>query len=176
MDQLFPILLFTLSCNVDTLLLTARCALSGRTLTAAEALAVAGVTSAVTGASLLLGGIAGAGLRGVAGYLGGGLLIAMGVWSVADGLRRPQEEKPPKTSGTVALGAALAVNNAAAGVAAGIGGLSAALGAAANFAVTLLIIALGARLAGRLAGSRLGRYALPASGVLLILLGALSLL
>lgn len=176
MKRLFPILLFTLSCNLDTLLLTVRCALSGRVLNAPEALAVAGVTSAVTGAALLLGGFAGAGLRGAAGYLGGGLLIAMGVWSIADGLRRPQTQETPRASGAAALGAALAVNNAAAGVAAGIGGLGAAEGAAANFAVTLLLIALGARLARRLADGRAGRYALPLSGALLVLLGALSLL
>lgn len=176
MEQLFLILLFTLSCNLDTFLLTVHRTLEGGPLSLRAALAVAAVTSAVTGVSLLAGGLADGLLRGAAGVLGSIILIVMGLWSAADALIRPARPAAPRTGGDLALALALAANNAAAGAAAGAGGLDAATGTAVNFAVTLALIALGGRLALRLRSGRQGRYLLPLSGLLLAALGALTLL
>ena len=69
----------------------------------------------------------------------------------------------------VALSAALAVNNAGVGVAAGVTGLSPLLASGCNFFVTLFCLWLGRRLGKALAGW--GRWALPASGWMLVALG-----
>ena len=80
-------------------------------------------------------------------------------------------EPLPPVRAWVPLAAALAVNNAGAGVAAGISGLSPLGAAVCNFGVTLLFIPLGGWLGAGPAGRLLGKYALPLSGLLLVLLG-----
>jgi len=69
------------------------------------------------------------------------------------------------------LAAALAVNNAGIGVAAGVAGIGLWTATAGNFIVTLFALHLGRFLGLRMAGRFLGRYALPLSGLLLVLLG-----
>ena len=71
----------------------------------------------------------------------------------------------------VSLAAALAVNNAGIGVAAGVSGIAPGWAALANFLVTLAALPLGRALGDKLAGRLLGKYALPLSGALLVLLG-----
>ena len=73
--------------------------------------------------------------------------------------------------GCVSLAAALAVNNAGIGVAAGVSGIAPGWAALANFLVTLAALPLGRALGDKLAGRLLGKYALPLSGALLVLLG-----
>ena len=82
------------------------------------------------------------------------------------------EEEPssPGLAGWVSLAAALAVNNAGAGVAAGAAGIPTLAAAGSNFLVTLVALPWGHRLGCGAAERLLGRYALPLSGGLLVLL------
>ena len=74
-------------------------------------------------------------------------------------------------AGAARVAAALAVNNAGIGVAAGVSGIAPGWAALANFLVTLAALPLGRALGDKLAGRLLGKYALPLSGALLVLLG-----
>ena len=169
------ILVFTMACNLDTILLSMGYAARGLSVSLRGCLILAGVTTAVTWLSLALGAAAGRFLPGaLADMLGGLVLLGIGFWFLLDWLRSPVEpEEPlPCVRAWVPLAAALAVNNAGAGVAAGISGLSPLWAAVCNFCVTLLFIPLGAWLGAGPLGRLLGKYALPLSGVLLVLLGA----
>ena len=160
---------FALACNLDTVLASVGQGARGEALTLPKALAVAGLTTAVTFLSLLLGA-AGAALlpSRLAERLGGLALTALGLWYLLDALRG-RGEAPVTGKSWVALSAALAVNNAGVGVAAGVTGLSPAVASLCNLLVTLLALWLGRALGRRLAGW--SALALPASGALLVLLG-----
>ena len=143
---------------------------------------IAALTTLITWLSLALGAGAAALLGGrTAQVLGGLVLAGMGAWFLLDWLRRPgpppegaeeaEEAEAAGLRGCVALAAALAVNNAGAGAAAGVSGISPGLAAAANLLATLGALPLGRMLGSRLAGRLLGKYALPLTGGLLILLG-----
>lgn len=169
------ILVFTMACNLDTILLSMGYAARGLAVSARGCLILAAVTTAVTWLSLALGASAGRFLPvELADILGGLVLLGIGLWFLLDWLRATggPEEPPPQARAWVPLAAALAVNNAGAGVAAGISGLSPLGAAACNFGVTVLFIPLGAWLGAGALGRLLGRYALPLSGALLVLLGA----
>ena len=110
--------------------------------------------------------------------LGGLVLVGIGAWFVLDWLRRlgpageaEGENRAATLWGCVSLAAALAVNNAGIGVAAGVSGIAPGWAALANFLVTLAALPLGRALGDKLAGRLLGKYALPLSGALLVLLG-----
>ncbi|MEG0440853.1 MAG: sporulation protein [Oscillospiraceae bacterium] len=174
-------LLFALSCNVDTLLLAGAYGLRGVSLSGRGRLILAAVTTAVTALSLLFGALTEGLFQGGNGrILGGAVLMGMGLWVILDYLRRPAGAAPEPAGGDslgamVALGAALAVNNAGAGVCAGAVGVSAFWGSCANFAVTLFCLPFGEFLARHGWARGLEPYALPLSGGLLVLLGALEL-
>ena len=175
--------LFAAACNLDTVLLSAGFAARGVVLRRGYSLVIAALTTLITWLSLALGAGAAALLGGrTAQVLGGLVLAGMGAWFLLDWLRRPGP--PPEGAeeaeeaaaaaglrGCVALAAALAVNNAGAGAAAGVSGISPGLAAAANLLATLGALPLGRMLGSRLAGRLLGKYALPLTGGLLILLG-----
>lgn len=175
METILTAFLFVLSCNLDTLILAYRHALRGVPLSPVPALAVAGITSAVTGLSLALGNLAAGPLGGAASRLGALVLVGIGLWTLLDWLRVPAPAQEVRAGGCIPLAAALAVNNAGAGAAAGVSGLSTLWCTATNFAVTLLFLFLGRTLASRTGVCRLGRYALPLSGALLVLLGLIQL-
>ena len=174
--------LFAAACNLDTVLLSAGFAARGVVLRRGYGLVIAALTTLITWLSLALGAGAAA-LRGgrTAQVLGGLVLAGMGAWFLLDWLRRPgpppegaeeaEEAEAAGLRGCVALAAALAVNNAGAGAAAGVSGISPGLAAAANLLATLGALPLGRTLGSRLAGRLLGKYALPLTGGLLILLG-----
>lgn len=182
MSNLISSLLFALACNLDTVLLALGFRLRGSRLSPSGGLVIAGVTTMITALSLALGGRVALLLApGLPEALGGLLLIGMGFWLLLDWLRCPKkiDSLPPEEKTGVAwitLAAALGVNNAGAGVAAGIGGVSPILGGLINFAVTFLALLLGHWLGRRTEGGRLGRCALPASGILLAALGIIKLL
>lgn len=186
MELLFSVLaavLFALACNLDTLVLSLGYALRGTHISHKGALVIAAVTTAVTWLSLALGDLAAVFLPpALPNVLGGVTLMGIGAWFLLDALRRwgqetPQEAPAPATlPAQVALAAALAVNNAGVGVAAGVSGIGPAGAAAANFAVTVLALLLGKALGRGRLGRALGKYALPISGVLLVLLGGWELL
>ena len=160
---------FALACNLDTVLASVGQGARGEELTFSKALAVAGLTTVVTFLSLLLGAVGATFLpEGLAGRLGGLSLTALGLWYLLDALRG-RGEAPPQGKGWVALSAALAVNNAGVGVAAGVTGLSPAVASGCNFLATLLALWLGGHLGRYLADW--SHLALPASGLLLVLLG-----
>ena len=174
--------LFAAACNLDTVLLSAGFAARGVVLRRGYGLVIAALTTLITWLSLALGAGAAALLGGrTAQVLGGMVLAGMGAWFLLDWLRRPgpppegaeeaEEAEAAGLRGCVALAAALAVNNAGAGAAAGVSGISPGLAAAANLLVTLGALPLGRMLGSRLAGRLLGKYALPLTGGLLILLG-----
>lgn len=175
--------LFAAACNLDTVLLSAGFAARGVVLRRGYGLVIAALTTLITWLSLALGAGAAALLGGrTAQVLGGLVLAGMGAWFLLDWLRRPgpppegaeeaeEAEAAAGLRGCVALAAALAVNNAGAGAAAGVSGISPGLAAAANLLVTLGALPLGRTLGSRLAGRLLGKYALPLTGGLLILLG-----
>lgn len=170
-------LCFALACNLDTVLLAAGYGARGVHVTLAQSLVLAGVTTVVTAGSLFLGDAAAAVLpeRG-AQVLGGLALVGIGCWFLLDWLRGVVQGSPlpppPALTGWIALAAALAVNNAAAGVAAGAAGVSVLAAAGSNFLVTLLALPLGRRL-----GGSAGRgWALPLSGLLLVALGSWTVL
>ena len=175
--------LFAAACNLDTVLLSAGFAARGVVLRRGYGLVIAALTTLITWLSLALGAGAAALLGGrTAQVLGGLVLAGMGAWFLLDWLRRPgpppegaeeaeEAESAAGLRGCVALAAALAVNNAGAGAAAGVSGISPGLAAAANLLATLGALPLGRTLGSRLAGRLLGKYALPLTGGLLILLG-----
>lgn len=174
------VLVFSMACNLDTLILAMGCELKGIRVSGPGRLVIALVTTAVTWLSLALGNLtAGIFSVGLTDMLGGLVLVGIGAWFLLDWLRGPKSGAEPDTPagapdlwGCVTLSAALAVNNAGVGVAAGVSGISPALASAGNFAVTLLFLVLGAWLGKGAAGRLLGKYALPLSGVLLVALGA----
>ena len=175
--------LFAAACNLDTVLLSAGFAARGVILRRGYGLVIAALTTLITWLSLALGAGAAPQLGGrTAQVLGGLVLAGMGAWFLLDWLRRPgpppegaeeaeEAEAAAGLRGCVALAAALAVNNAGAGAAAGVSGISPGLAAAANLLATLGALPLGRMLGSRLAGRLLGKYALPLTGGLLILLG-----
>ena len=174
--------LFAAASNLDTVLLSAGFAARGVVLRRGYGLVIAALTTLITWLSLALGAGAAALLGGrTAQVLGGLVLAGMGAWFLLDWLRRPgpppegaeeaEEAEAAGLRGCVALAAALAVNNAGAGAAAGVSGISPGLAAAANLLATLGALPLGRMLGSRLAGRLLGKYALPLTGGLLILLG-----
>ena len=166
--------LFAAACNLDTVILSMSCAVRGVRLSAGQSLVLAGLTTLITWLSLVLGDAAALVLGGrLPGVLGGLALVGVGLWSVLDWLRRPDHTEQPEGlgGGSVALAAALAVNNAGVGVAAGVSGIPPLAAALANFAVTLAALPLGRRLGDKVAGRLLGEYALPLSGMLLVALG-----
>lgn len=171
-------LLFSMACNLDTVLLAMGYSAKGIRVPAAGSMIIAAITTVITWASLALGAL-GAELldAGFSQLVGGLLLVGIGAWFLLDCLRRlgrADEEgnaAPPSIWAWVTLAAALAANNAGIGVAAGVSGLSPLLASGCNFAVTLLFLHLGRALGSGVLGRFLGRYALPISGVLLIILG-----
>lgn len=170
-------LCFALACNLDTVLLAAGYGARGVRVSPLQSLVLAGVTTVVTACSLLLGAAAGAALPGRgAQALGGLALVGIGCWFLLDWLRGVVQggtvPPPPGLTGWVALAAALAVNNAAAGVAAGAAGVPVWAGAGSNFLLTLLALPLGRRLGGLAQG----KWALPLSGLLLVVLGGFAVL
>lgn len=170
-------LCFALACNLDTVLLAAGYGARGVKVNLRQSLVLAGVTTVVTAGSLLLGVGAARALPGRGAQVLGGLaLVGIGCWFLLDWLRGVVQggtlPPPPGMAGWVALAAALAVNNAAAGVAAGAAGVPVYAGAACNFLVTLLALPLGRRL-GNAAGQG---WALPLSGLLLVVLGSFTVL
>ena len=80
LSALGAVFLFTLACNLDTVLLAMSYAVKGIHVTAGQSVLVAAVTTAVTLLSLLLGDAAAALLPVGAGALGGLALIALGLW------------------------------------------------------------------------------------------------
>lgn len=169
-------MVFALACNLDTVLAAVGQGTAGGGLGFRETLAVSLLTTAVTFLSLTLGA-AGAALLpgGLSERLGGLALTALGLWYLLDALRGKGGETPGEgRTGILALSAALAVNNAGVGVAAGVTGLSPLLASGCNFAVTILSLLLGGQLGKRLARWR--DMALPASGLLLVVLGLWQLL
>lgn len=170
------VFLFALACNLDTLVLALGFGARGIRPSGPGCLTLAAVTTAATVLSLGLGRLGGGLLPPALASKGGGLvLVGMGLWMLLDWLRNwdsPPCDPSPAAGSYLPMAAALAFNNAGAGLAAGVTGLAPLWGGAANFAVTLAFLPLGLLLGRRLRGGRLAGYALPLSGALLLLLGA----
>ncbi|MCD7947225.1 MAG: sporulation protein [Oscillospiraceae bacterium] len=176
--------LFALACNLDTVLIAAGYAVKGIHIRFRGCVLIAAVTTAITYLSLVLGDLTAQIIApGSANVLGGIALVGLGMWFFLSWMRsggvQEDESEPSKLKslwGCVSLAGALAVNNAGIGVAAGVSGLHPLLCALCNFVITLAAIPLGTWLARRVFGRFLGRYALPLSAGILILLGIFGVL
>ena len=173
------VLLFSMACNLDTVMLSMGYAVRGVHITGGGCLIIAVVTTAVTWLSLALGDLAAGVISpGLSDALGGLVLVGIGFWFLLDWLRqlgRPEEgaqsAQAPGMWGCVSLAAALAVNNAGVGVAAGVSGISPLWASVCKFVVTSVFLLLGRWLGRGVLGRFLGRFALPLSGALLVALG-----
>lgn len=176
MALVYSVLLFALACNLDTLVLALGFGARGTRPSAAGCLVLTAVTTAATILSLALGRLGGDLLPPALAARGGGLvLVGIGLWILLDWLRNwdsPAQDLSPAPQHYLPMAAALAFNNAGAGLAAGVTGLDPLWGGGASLAVTLAFLPLGLWLGRRLRGGRLAEYALPLSGALLLLLGA----
>lgn len=173
-------LIFGAAANLDTFILALAWGTRGGRLSPGQGAVIGGVTTAVTWCALALGRVAAA-LTAAAAVLGPVVLVVLGFWTLLDWLRRlGQTETPPPPPaglrGCLPLAAALAVNNAGMGMAAGAAGLSPLWASAINLGVTLLALLAGCSLGRRAAGHGWHRWALPLSGALLVVLGALEML
>ncbi len=171
---LWGAMIFSLACNLDTVLLAIGYAARGVHITPWQCVVVGVITTLVTYLSLALGAAASPLLLGSGDVLGGLALVGMGLWFLLDWLRGHVEEEsatPHKLWGWVSLAAALAVNNGGIGIAAGVTGIDPITAATCNFIITLAALPLGRWLGTGVVGRILGAGALPLSGVLLILLG-----
>lgn len=176
------VLLFVAACNLDTLILAMGYGVKGIRLSAGRRLVLSAVTTLVTWLSLVLGDIAALVLTARAGAgWAGWCWWASACGSCWTGCAAPEAGGEPGGGAAtlwecVCLAAALAVNNAGVGAAAGVSGLNPHWAALGNFLATLAALALGYRLGAGPAGRLLGKYALPLSGLLLILLGVWEML
>ena len=168
LSLLLAAVLFAAACNLDTVILSMGYAVKGVRVSLSHSLIIAALTTLIT---WVLSGP-------LPNLLGGLVLVGIGAWFVLDWLRRlgpageaEGENRAATLWGCVSLAAALAVNNAGIGVAAGVSGIAPGWAALANFLVTLAALPLGRALGDKLAGRLLGKYALPLSGALLVLLG-----
>ena len=174
--------LFGLASNLDTWILALAWGLKGVRLQVGEWLVISSVTTGATWLALMLGAAAeGLFAPDTAGMLGALVLGAMGLWTVLDWLQslgRTEDipSSPESALSCVPLAAALAVNNSGMGVAAGVAGLAPLPVALVNLAITLLALWTGLAMGRRAEGTWLGRYGMPLSGLLLVLLGAVELL
>lgn len=176
--SLLAMLVFSMACNLDTVMLSMGYAVRGVRLGAAHCLVIALVTTAVTWLSLALGDLA-AGVfpPSLPDALGGLVLVGIGCWFLLDWLRHlgaAGEDAPPaipNLRACLSIAGALAVNNAGVGVAAGVGGMDPGWASVCNFLVTLLCLPVGGWLGRGVLGRFLGRFALPLSGALLVALG-----
>ena len=185
LSLLLAAVLFAAACNLDTVILSMGYAVKGVRVSLSHSLIIAALTTLITWASLLLGAGAARVLSGpLPNLLGGLVLVGIGAWFVLDWLRRlgPAGEAEGENRAftlwvCVSLAAALAhrpqllILDAGIGVAAGVSGIAPGWAALANFLVTLAALPLGRALGDKLAGRLLGKYALPLSGALLVLLG-----
>jgi len=171
-----PVFLFSLACNLDTLVLALCFGCQGIRPGWRGCAVLSCVTTLVTALSLVLGNLGGRILPPLLAEKGGGLVLAgMGLWIILNWLHNPELPMQPSCSkkGWLPMSAALALNNAGAGLAAGVTGLHPLWGGAANLAVTLLFLPMGLLLGFRLRSRRLTSLAVPLSGLLLLLLGIL---
>ena len=88
LSSIGAILVFTMACNLDTILLSMGYAARGLTVSPGGCLILGGVTTVVTWLSLALGASAGRFLpAGLADMLGGLVLLAIGLWFLLDWLQ-----------------------------------------------------------------------------------------
>ena len=172
-------LLFGAASNLDTLILALAWGMRGGRLTLGQGAVIGGVTTAVTWCALTVGALAGR-MAQAAALLGPLLLVGLGLWTLLDWLRGlgQQSETPSPPEGLwscLPLAGALAVNNAGMGVAAGAAGLAPLWVSLVNLWITVLALVLGCALGRRAEGESWGRYALPLTGVLLMILGLLEM-
>lgn len=177
------VLLFVAACNLDTLILAMGYGVKGIRLSAGRRLVLSAVTTLVTWLSLVLGDIAALVLTARAGAPAGRGGAGGHRPVVRAGLAAPRRRRRGAGGGAatlwecVCLAAALAVNNARGWARPpGVSGLNPHWAALGNFLATLAALALGYRLGAGPAGRLLGKYALPLSGLLLILLGVWEML
>ncbi len=178
LSLLLAAVLFAAACNLDTVILSMGYAVKGVRVSLSHSLIIAALTTLITWASLLLGAGAARVLSGpLPNLLGGLVLVGIGAWFVLDWLRRlgpageaEGENRAATLWGCVSLAAALAVNNAGIGVAAGVSGIAPA-GRPWRISWSPWPPSPGPRPGDKLAGRLLGKYALPLSGALLVLLG-----
>jgi putative Mn2+ efflux pump MntP len=121
---------------------------------------------------LLIGSRLAHSVGSAASYLGGGLLIVAGIYTVVQARRDTSDEPPgsPGTGNLIVTGAALSIDNLIVGFALGTHDVSVALAA-----VVLAVVSVGLSIAGLELGSRLGasveKWSAELGGAVLLLIG-----
>ena len=178
-------LLFSLSSNLDNIVVGLAFGIKKIHLDAVSNLTVAVITTTGTVIAMLFG-------KWLSGYLpdrignelGAGIIILLGIYFVIQGIIKLLKEKMDASVRdkshiryreivTVALG--LTFNNLGTGIAASITGVNIVLTAVCTFMISLIALWLGSRLGGRVVGPLLGDYAPAVSGVLLVILGLIEM-
>lgn len=194
-------LLFSLSSNLDNIVVGLAFGIKKIHLDAVSNLTVAVITTTGTVIAMLFG-------KWLSGYLpdrignelGAGIIILLGIYFVIQGIIKLLKEKKSGSYAmkstdemaekmdasvrdkshiryreivTVALG--LTFNNLGTGIAASITGVNIVLTAVCTFMISPIALWLGSRLGGRVVGPLLGDYAPAVSGVLLVILGLIEM-
>ncbi|WP_195266980.1 manganese efflux pump [Eubacterium sp. 1001713B170207_170306_E7] len=190
-------LLFSLSSNLDNIVVGLAFGIKKIHLDALSNLIVAVITTTGTVIAMLFGRwLSGYIPERMGNYLGAGIIMLLGFYFVIQGCVKLLKEKKSGTYAmkstnemaekmdasvhdkahiqyreivVVALG--LTFNNLGTGIAASITGVSIRLTAVCTFVISLAALWSGARLGGRVVGPLLGDYAPVVSGVLLVVLG-----
>lgn len=178
MGEWISLICVLLTANLDTALLVMGWSLRRRRFTLGAVVVIGVVTTAATWLALALGHWAAGCLNMLtAKKAGGALLIAMGVWMMIGSLREePPETKPMpvKWGECLALSLALAGNNMGLGVGTGLAGSNAWRAALCNCVITVLALFLGSALGRCALQGWLYQYGAMLSGVVLVLLGAVT--
>lgn len=170
-------LLFAVSGNMDNLVVGLSYGIRGIRLGWAAQLLVGIITSSGTAAAMALGKSLLLVLpERTAGSLGGGMILAIGLWGLLRGwLERGEEEHAPEKAlswkEAAVLGISLSINNVGLGVGASITGLPLGITVLCSFVLGWLLMFTGNRLGtSRLRGA-VGRAAEPLANLLMVLLG-----
>ena len=179
LSLLLAAVLFAAACNLDTVILSMGYAVKGVRVSLSHSLIIAALTTLITWASLLLGAGAARVLSGpLPNLLGGLVLVGIGAWFVLDWLRRlgPAGEAEGENRAATLWGCVSPGRRPGGeqrGHRRGRRGVRyrPRLGGPGEFPGHPGRPPLGRALGDKLAGRLLGKYALPLSGALLVLLG-----
>lgn len=176
MQSLGSVCLLAACANFDTIIVAMGYGAGRRRISPLASFLISAITTLGTALAMWAGDVLGDQLpASFADLLGGGLLLLMGLWTLADQLRTraaaPAQPGPLGMGRAVGLSITLSVNNLGLGVAAGIAGFPLLTTAATTYIVTWAFLYGGYLLGEKLSAGRLGPLAGYASGALLILMG-----
>ncbi len=185
----FVVLLLSIGANVDNLGVGSAYALAGKRIGLPANLVIGAASAALAFAASLCSKLISSRVSEDASrYVGGGILIVLGLWALADGLRTLAPPNPARErrvdprrmrhvphAEVVVLSFALAINAAAAGLAIGLARYPVVLGALCIGVFSVLAIAIGQRGATHVAWRIPPLVSHAVGGVLLVVIGVAEL-